>query len=269
MPKSLAPETPFGEPCPRIQLEAAPLVRVIAQIRFSTVLLVSEKNFVAPLQDSLRKRYPILEREMQQQVRLTADGAETSDPTAIWRFSDAESLWEVSLAPDFVALDTKAYGDRKDFFERFEAILSAVEQHIRPGIASRIGVRYVDRVEGEAEIQRLRDLIKPELLGVGASSLGPAKIMHTLTESQFAVGGAPTTLKTRWGLVPSGATHDPSIPPAESESWILDLDAFVSDPGVFNAKELIKEAQHLGEVVYRFFRWVVSDEFLRSYGGDV
>jgi uncharacterized protein (TIGR04255 family) len=52
-----------GPPPPEIPLKNAPLLRVIAQVRFPTLLAVRSADRVAGFQDAVRDRYPYLERE--------------------------------------------------------------------------------------------------------------------------------------------------------------------------------------------------------------
>lgn len=266
MTAPLVPPTPFGEAWPRVQLSAAPLVRVVAQVRFSQVLRVSDEAFITPFQEAIRDQYPELSRELQQQVVITDKGAQPGFAATIWRFRDPASGFQVSLAPDFVALDTSSYTDRHDFFGRFTAALDATAEHIHPGLATRLGVRYVDRLEGEST-SRLPKLIRAELLTFENVDLGSGVLQRGISEAEFAVG--ENQLKARWGLMPPETTHDPSIEPSKAKSWILDLDASTQELGSFDAPSLSSRARDLGDVVYRFFRWVVSETFLEEHGGDL
>lgn len=264
---SLSPPSPFGEPWPRVQLEAAPLVRVVAQARFTQILQVSNESFVAPFQEAIRDRYPELGRELQQQVVVTEQGAQMGSPATIWRFRDPDTTWQISLAPDFVALDTDRYTDRHDFFERLDSLMQVAAETVKPSLVTRLGVRYVDRVPGTELMHRLPDFVRAEILGLETVDLGEGELVRELTEAQFVID--ETHLKARWGYLPPHTSHEPSIPASESPSWLLDLDAFVRDLGRFNVEALAQMTRELSDVVYRFFRWVVSDEFLREHGGDL
>jgi uncharacterized protein (TIGR04255 family) len=72
----------------------------------------------------------------------------------------------------------------------------------------------------------------------------------------------------RWGRLPAGATVDPAaIEPAQEKSWILDLDMFSAAPMPFAVDRAVAEAQRFAERIYTIFRWAVTDDFLRRYGG--
>ena len=69
--------------------------------------------------------------------------------------------------------------------------------------------------------------------------------------------------------LPPGATIDPAaIEPVAERSWILDLDVFSDRPATFSVDRLVDETKHFAEREYTFFRWAVTPEFLRKYGGN-
>lgn len=50
---------PFGAPGPdEVPLERAPLVRVIAQLRFPPIVSLGRADFIGPFQEAIRSRYP-------------------------------------------------------------------------------------------------------------------------------------------------------------------------------------------------------------------
>ena len=91
-----------------------------------------------------------------------------------------------------------------------------------------------------------------------------AQALHALSESMFALDGA--RLLARWGRLPPDATVDPA---AIEPSWILDLDMFSAEPVPFSTERVLEDAQRFAERIYTFFRWAVTDDFLRRYGGKV
>ena len=259
----LTSATPAEVPLPN-----APLVRVIAQVRFPQVLSIEKRDFVAPFQEAIRDRYPVLRAEQTQGMLFGPQVAAPTPPQVIWRFADIENNWRVSLAPDFVVLETTAYESRKNFFERFGVIVEALAEHVNPRVVDRIGVRYIDRVTDDA-VKDIAKLVRPEILGIVATVAGP-HARHALSETVFTVPAPPAQLLARWGLLPASGTVDPAaIEPSPKPSWILDLDMFRSEPRAFDSATVTNEARSYAERIYTFFRWAVTDDFLRLYGGDV
>lgn len=251
-----------------VSLAAAPLVRVITQVRFPVVLSIEKRDFVAPFQEAIRAQYPVLRTEQTQGLLVGPQGASSMPPQVIWRFADVDGNWRISLAPNFVSIETTTYESRKNFFERFETIVKALAEHVSPRVVDRIGVRYIDRITGDA-VKNITTLVRPEILGIIAT---PAfqNARHTLSESLFTVPKSEAQLLARWGLLPKGGTVDPAaIEPLDEVSWILDLDMFQPEPRTFDSNEVVVEARSYAERIYTFFRWAVTDDFLRLYGGKV
>ena len=260
---SKAPADPFGLATERIPLRPDLLVKVVAQVRFAPILSVSEQGFIAPFQEAIRITYPQVRKEMQQQATVEAGGELKMEESVLWRFVDMDDNWKVSLSDGFVALDCGVYSDRANFLERLRVVLDALEEFIRPVTTSRVGVRYTDRVTGSEMIGRLRDFIRPELLGVASTEFRGGDVLSHLTRSEFLTEGV--SVRGFWGHLPAHSTHDVLIDAIKEPSWVLDLDAYTTMQAPFDAALCVKEAERYAKVVYRFFRWAVSDEFLKAY----
>jgi uncharacterized protein (TIGR04255 family) len=256
---------PLVAPPPaEVPLKDAPLVRVIAQLRFPEILSVEQRDFVAPFQEAIRGKYSVLRPEQTQGVLLGPGGIAPAKPQTAWRFSDTEGHWRVSLTPEFLALETTKYVSRTDFFSRLESLAEALDEHIEPGQLDRLGVRYIDRVTGDA-VNDIARLVRPEVRGI-TGTVAATYAAHALSESMFELPGA--RLLARWGCLPPGATVDPAaLEPAQEKSWILDLDMFSADPMPFVVDRVVAEAQRYAERIYTVFRWAVTDDFLVRYGG--
>ena len=62
---------PFVAALPaEVPLKDAPLVRVIAQIRFPEILSIEQRDFVAPFQEAIRGTYSVLRQEQAQGMLL-------------------------------------------------------------------------------------------------------------------------------------------------------------------------------------------------------
>ena len=99
----------------------------------------------------------------------------------MWKFSDAQNLWDVAVSTTFVALETRSYTDRADFLGRLATVLEAADVEFSPQIATRLGLRYINRVTGPA-LGRLSTMVRPEMRGMTSLPLeGMVKL--TMTES--------------------------------------------------------------------------------------
>jgi hypothetical protein len=47
------------------------------------------------------------------------------------------------------------------------------------------------------------------------------------------------------------------------------LDMFRAETRTFDPSEVVADARSYAERIYTFFRWAVTDDFLRLYGGKV
>lgn len=257
---------PLVDPPPaEVPLPDAPLVRVIAQIRFPVVLSVENREFVARFQEAVRDAYPVLRPERISGVVLSPNGLAAAPPQTAWRFSDVDENWRLSLTPAFLALETTRYTSRSDFLERLAVVLEALDSHVGPQVADRVGLRYIDRIAGPA-VNDIETLVRPEVRGVCGTSIA-RHTTHSLTESAFTLPDAGVV--ARWGYLPPGATVDPStVPPITEVSFLLDLDMFRSKPMPFAVEPIVAEVRRFSERIYTLFRWAVTEDFLRRYGGE-
>ena len=267
-PQPLNP-TPMQE----VPLPRAPLARVIAQARFPPILAIRDPDKVAVLQEALRETYPNLSQDQVHSIELTGGQTPNVRQGLIWRLADREkdAPWRVSLGVDFVALETSSYDSRDDFLDRMRAVVSAVEQAFEPASVSRLGLRYIGRLTGEAA-DRVGDLIRPGILGIIQPPGNPdpalgESVIHLITEAQFmAQGGA--RIQGRWGQLPKNATYDPdALEPVAKPSWVLDLDMFTTESQPFSSEELLTTSTGFAKCLYWLFRQMVTEEFLRFYGG--
>jgi len=248
MSKVVGINNPLIDPTPpEVHLTNAPLVCVLGQVRFPQILAVEDRKFVTPFQEAIRTKYPKLRQERTYQ--LTFDNQEKdavrSQAEVIWQFTDANN----------------------HFLERMREVLTAVNEHIQPNLVERIGIRYVDRIEG-IDVGNISNLVRSELINITASTF-QEHILQSYNESLFQLPNTQGTLVARWGLIPSNATFDPNVlEPIDQPSWFLDLDMSISENQEFDVEKILEDAKRFSERIYTFFRWSVTEEFLRRFGGE-
>lgn len=267
-PAVTANETPLtGPPPAEVPLSDASLVRVIAQVRFPLVASVEKRDFIAPFQETIRAEYPVLRPEESRSVVLGQQGAMETRANTVWRFRDASGAWRVTLASDFLALETGRYTSRDDFLDRLKRVLEALVAHVDPKVMDRLGVRFIDRVVGD-NLSDLPQLVRPEVCGVLSTPLA-SHVRHSISEAVFVLPDNVGQVMTRWGLVPARGTVDPAaVDPIDEPSWLLDVDAFQAQTRELDVEVAVQQARGFAERIYSVFRWAVTDEFLRRYGGQ-
>jgi uncharacterized protein (TIGR04255 family) len=144
-------------------------------------------------------------------------------------------------------------------------VLRLFQTIFQPKSATRLGLRYIDQIKSPS-LERIDDMLIPEVLGT-AKSFG-SELQYIVT--QMSVNASPGTLLARWGKVPKGAPVDPTgVAQAEEDCWIIDLDLSETSEMQFDPEALIAKVRTYAERIYTVFRWMVTNEFLREYGGDV
>jgi uncharacterized protein (TIGR04255 family) len=255
-----------GKPPAEMPLKRAPLLRVIAQVRFPVLMGIETSEQVAPFQTALRNVYPVLRPEQVRRIVLDRRGQTEGPPSQIWRFLDRAQGWRASLGSDFLALETSTYSSRRDFLDRFSFLLRALVEHFNPPTVDRLGVRYIDRVSGE-HVTKAAAFLRPEISGVLSTSLR-GRTSLSLSEALLSPQ-EDASLRARWGLLPPNTTPDPSaIEPLGEPNWILDLDMFSQRHTQFDADALSRAAAAYAERIYAFFRWAVTEKFLATFGGE-
>ncbi len=255
----------FGDVPKRIILKNAPLIRVLAQVRFPIIMKISDEIYIRDFQEAMRGCYPHLQKDLVQSIEVKVDGAnmqhKTIETTA-WRFFDQERVIRVTLNNNTISIETARYISRNDFLQRLKFVLEALEKTIKPAIAERIGFRYVNRIQGAKSLSILSELIQPELMNVSQQNL-MEHIVYSMTDIHCRTNEG--ALIARYGFAPSNITHDPEMAPAiNEESWVLDIDSSstsCSDES-FSSERLRNQFDMVAARAYAFFRWSIKDQFI-------
>lgn len=256
---------------PHVIYERPPLVLALCQVRFAQVLRIGEPSYVAPFQDAIREQYPVLHRGTDVQfVFNPAEGAvQGQTQSQHWRFADGRDEWTVVLANDFLAIETRAYNNFEEFLNRLQFVLDALVEHIRPTQLSRIGLRYIDEIRQESHAWM--DVIRPELLGaLGAAEL--TENVHLAVQEILLRYSHDRGINIHHGLIPNGTAVAP--PNGESSPstpfYLLDIDVFRDFSAILrqpvDPDDICSQVAEYNRVVYRLFRWIVSEQYLSTLG---
>lgn len=266
-------EHPFARAEPGyVPLARSPLVRTLAQIRFPqpTAFVADQDGAAVQVAKQLADVYPLFESGQEAQLMITPDGVtQQQSPTRLWRLANADRSWQVTFGPNFLAIETSTYVRRSDFAMRLNAAWSALRSVVNVPSISRLGVRYINQISEGATLDRLSDLVRPEVLGVSGLRDETFQVLSSLTEAQYRfIDGAGFT--ARWGYLPPQQNLGVDIPGFNHATWVLDTDSFREwAPGTFTENDLELEVKKLGLRAYQFFRWAITDEALRTFGAEL
>jgi uncharacterized protein (TIGR04255 family) len=262
---------PLEAPVPdNILLPNAPLVRVIARVSFPEILALNtpqaEEKYIAPFQELMRAEYPGFSKEETPVLSISGNAPPTIKAQPHWRFFDLNKQWRITIAPDFVALETSAYVSRAHFLSRLRLVVETAQKVLHLTAASRLGLRYISRVV-KVDFETIQSFIREEVRGVVTTQLHQA-LRLSVTQNIFSLPQYGATLSARWGLIPANQTVDPNaVEPVAERSWILDFDVASEENRAIDVEETSEIFRYFAEREYTFFRWVVSEEFLLHYGG--
>jgi uncharacterized protein (TIGR04255 family) len=257
-----------------IPLPSAPLVRTIAQVKFPhlTQFSVNEDAVASSVAAALAEHYPLMEVGHEVAVTITAEGiSENRSATRIWRLTSGDRAWQVSFSGNFVAIDTTNYVRRSDFAQRLADAWNALNRQVPVPYIERLGVRYINQLADPEHLNRLPELLRPEILGLSvAQEPSVAELASALNEARYRFPEDDGFFQARWGLLPAGTNIDNASPPYQHPTWILDMDSYREfAPGSKTGATLFEDARALALRSYRFFRWAVTEDFLTAFGGQL
>ena len=265
--QSQSPRGPERMPIPRLSFvdhddvvfDDAPLELVLCQIRFSPILALLDQAGVAGLQEGLRREYPDFRADRDIEFNVQPGQAQVRQKAPVWRMTDSENRWTVSVAVDFVALQTPDYPDSHEFTQRLKFVLAAMERTLAPGRTTRVGLRKVN-VFADSEVNRWdgwRGLIRPELLGMAAVGDLPGTLVRSYSETEIH-DDSQGRLTIRYG-------PDPESP--NTANFRLDMDywterAFKVSPD----SSLLERVAEYSDSITSFFHWAISPELRQRLG---
>ncbi len=266
--------SPFGsESVADVPLPRAPLALTLTQVRFPQLAALTVGDVTAnEVISTLGADFPILDVATETMLTFGPAGQiplPTQAQTRVWNLKSADERWHVSFGPQFMSFYTSVYSSREDFVARFANVWRSFRALAGVPSVQRVGYRYVNRVTERAFLERLPDMVRPEILGASLAGGEAVPVARSIAEHEY---GRPDQdrLLTRWGILPPGVTVDAALPVVPSVSWVFDIDSYrTPEAGLPAPEQLPDTVAALGQAGYRFFRWAVTDQFLSFFGGDV
>ena len=258
---------PFsGRPVEEVPLDRAPLVRVLAQVRFEHMAVFKKEGFETPFVERLLEDYPLLEEGREAQIIVGSEGVVQKEaPGRIWRLRTIDKHWMITLSAGSLAIETNLYESRREFIDKFERMCATFVESIGRSVVSRLGVRYTNQTrEPGLSFDELVGFLRPDIRGGLSVPRGDATVRHAVNDTLFAIDGQQ--VQGRWGILPENTLFDPGIPAVAFQSWFLDIDCFSEAEIDMTATTLRREAASLSERAYGLFRWFVTPEFMTHFG---
>jgi uncharacterized protein (TIGR04255 family) len=253
--------------------QRAPLALVLCQVRFVRKYRLATEGAIAPFQEALETAYPNAQQSFSQSTEVQIGGpagvgVQPLQTSPLWQFSDQEDNWTVTLAPDFITLETRKYQHFEDFLDRLTYILRALATTVRPTLCRRVGLRYIDEIRSSK-----RDwpaIFRPEVLGLNQIPEFHAASERSHHIMTFNTGRADITLQH--GLFPTGSTVLPRRGEIVKSSpfYLFDIDMyreFHSPKSIAMDPDVIRSlVQDFHDTISALFRWATTDEYRSSLG---
>lgn len=125
------------------KLKNQPIKLVMAEIRFSPVLKI--KHYIPELQDGLRDQYPLLESGHDRAVNITDQQFQVNEIER-WIFISKDRRSLVDVSEDRLLFVTSVYERFGPFSNSFQNIVQVISDILKPGLFSRLGLRYLDAI---------------------------------------------------------------------------------------------------------------------------
>ena len=253
-------------PYERLQYARSPLVEVICQLRFPTILSIGA-NEPAAFQEAIRKDFPkYMTRQEQLPPKVVKKGNATAlepqKPITNYHFVSEDGRWKLNLTQNFIALSTLSYQRWEDFAARLDQALAQFIQIYQPAYFERLGLRYVNAISRQRlglEDQLWDDLIRDHYVGIlGQPDVEETEITKcSLDVETPLVGGYRMKVHAGPGLIGGGKTD-------KEVKFILDGD--FSTSGQLTADSVPAKLEDMHRFALCLFRGAITDELHQAMG---
>ena len=258
-------------PYERFHYVRSPLVEVICQLRFPTILSIGA-NEPAAFQEAIRKDFPkYMTRQEQLPPKVVKKGNATAlepqKPITNYHFISEDGRWKINLTQNFIALSTLSYQRWEDFAIRLDQALAQFIQIYQPAYFERIGLRYVNAISRKVlglEDQLWDDLIQSQYIGIlGEPDVEESEIVKCALDVETPlVGGYRMKLHAGPGLV--GANNPQNANQPKETRFILDGD--FSAAGQVNADAVPEKLEQMHRFAVCLFRGAVTNTLHEAMG---
>lgn len=241
----------------RIQFERNPIIEVIFQMRFPTILNINtEDQILAKFQNKIRANFPIYNVQLEQAPQIMTNQIMPPliqlSKNKNHYFISADEKWKINLASTFISFSTSSYTIWEAFKEKFDDVLKSFIDIYAPAFFERIGLRYIDafsRLNLDLESQKWSELINPEILGfLSASDVNEDDVLMSTIDSEMRLDDKVSHFRLHAGIGKVNNTPE--------NQYIIDSDFFC--PSRIHVNDAVKKADYLHEYSTRLIRGVVK-----------
>lgn len=245
----------------RVIYKNTPLIEVVAQLRFPTILKINNQE-PYEFQEKMRFEYPIFQQtnslNLPPEIASLVPQLGSLPPQyTTYNFLSENSKWQLSLNRDSLTLATLEYNKYEEFQEKFAKAVNIFENVYNPSFYIRLGLRY-------------RNLILRSKLKMNAdkpwSSLISPQIASELHSSELS-GSIRTLVKNLEIELEAGKVNfnhgliisqDPSKGNIQEPGYLLDADFF--GEGKINKEDIWNVFANFNQTAGKLFQWSITPE---------
>jgi uncharacterized protein (TIGR04255 family) len=258
---------------PRGVFARAPVALVVCQVQFEPILRLGDASSVAPFQDAIRDRYPVVSRVGGIHLSLGEEGlkAQPAAERGAWAFASPDEDWQIVLAQNALTVQARQPESYEAIRDRFLALVTNFVDLYQPGGRTRLGLRYVNRIlfDDATTVATWRTLVRPEVLGLAASGdlFDDEAVRHSFGQTRVAQDESQMIVK--YGFLEPGVLTHPDVEAPTSPYLVLDLDQFdVRRMPTLDPTSIHTELDEYHEDIHKVFRWVLTPSALQRLGLD-
>jgi uncharacterized protein (TIGR04255 family) len=240
----------------RVFYEKAPLVEVIAQLRYPPILAIQASPPVA-FQERIRDVFPLVQQEsglsLPAGLELPGQISQIIGANAgmSYKFLTEDNAESVTLTRDFLAYSTKKYRLWENFKETLHGPLAALVEIYRPSFYTRIGLRYIDAINREflgISQTKFSELFEPPILGELSVSAFEENVETLIKRIVVKLPNGTGSVQLQHGL--GNIVEHPGV------SYMIDFDFYRSEKTeVANAEQILEQFH---DFAGRAFRWCIT-----------
>lgn len=247
----------MGEELKRVRYEKSPLIEVIFQLRFPTILSINSNQPVR-FQEKIRDKYPFYEDKLEEfgdfvlNPQLKAATMRKTGENKNYMFVSEDGMTKINLTPSFIAISTMGYTLWEDFEKHIDFIIPIFEAEYHPSFYTRVGLRYVDaftRSDLGLQGKKWIELIKPHVLGM-VNEEHEDGVKSYLSEIEYETKESGVLSKARFEFV--HINDKPEL------SLLMDCDYY--SLGITNLNSMREKANKLHEASSQFIQTSITTE---------